>query len=108
MPRCESNSVWPRRTMRPRCGRSRPANMFTSEVLPAPERPNSAVIPAAWQLKLASSLNSPRRCETRSKEHTSELQSLLRLSYGVFCLKHTNGSRPQEHVESSPDPSQHL
>src|SRR3546814_8945242 len=30
------------------------------------------------------------RCETdhiRSEEHTSELQSLMRISYAVFCLK---------------------
>src|SRR3546814_6366960 len=26
----------------------------------------------------------------RSEEHTSELQSLMRISYAVFCLKHTN------------------
>src|SRR3546814_5163836 len=25
--------------------------------------------------------------DTRSEEHTSELQSLMRLSYAVFCLK---------------------
>src|SRR3546814_7764085 len=25
--------------------------------------------------------------QTRSEEHTSELQSLMRLSYAVFCLK---------------------
>src|SRR3546814_16561684 len=28
----------------------------------------------------------PRR-RTRSEEHTSELQSLMRISYAVFCLK---------------------
>src|SRR3546814_9469235 len=29
-----------------------------------------------------------RRCQThRSEEHTSELQSLMRISYAVFCLK---------------------
>src|SRR3546814_4563330 len=28
-----------------------------------------------------------RRCEIRSEEHTSELQSLMRRSYAVFCLK---------------------
>src|SRR3546814_4524991 len=28
-----------------------------------------------------------RRPEPRSEEHTSELQSLMRLSYAVFCLK---------------------
>src|SRR3546814_3366063 len=26
-------------------------------------------------------------CEFRSEEHTSELQSLMRISYAVFCLK---------------------
>src|SRR3546814_5553010 len=30
---------------------------------------------------------SPRRAEGRSEEHTSELQSLMRSSYAVFCLK---------------------
>src|SRR3546814_1149499 len=28
--------------------------------------------------------------ETRSEEHTSELQSLMRISYAVFCLKKKN------------------
>src|SRR3546814_7094783 len=27
------------------------------------------------------------RCQGRSEEHTSELQSLMRISYAVFCLK---------------------
>src|SRR3546814_4377323 len=27
------------------------------------------------------------RLESRSEEHTSELQSLMRISYAVFCLK---------------------
>src|SRR3546814_7866543 len=27
------------------------------------------------------------RAEARSEEHTSELQSLMRISYAVFCLK---------------------
>src|SRR3546814_7855251 len=30
---------------------------------------------------------SPRRQPARSEEHTSELQSLMRISYAVFCLK---------------------
>src|SRR3546814_1710033 len=29
----------------------------------------------------------PRRARRRSEEHTSELQSLMRISYDVFCLK---------------------
>src|SRR3546814_6400928 len=28
-----------------------------------------------------------RKCSRRSEEHTSELQSLMRISYAVFCLK---------------------
>src|SRR3546814_4346741 len=28
-----------------------------------------------------------RRLDLRSEEHTSELQSLMRISYAVFCLK---------------------
>src|SRR3546814_7602497 len=28
-----------------------------------------------------------RPCHDRSEEHTSELQSLMRISYSVFCLK---------------------
>src|SRR3546814_10886048 len=28
-----------------------------------------------------------RPCSLRSEEHTSELQSLMRISYAVFCLK---------------------
>src|SRR3546814_8138528 len=31
----------------------------------------------------------------RSEEHTSELQSLMRISYAVFCLKKTNNYTTQ-------------
>src|SRR3546814_4694697 len=31
--------------------------------------------------------------EPRSEEHTSELQSLMRISYAVFCLKKKQASR---------------
>src|SRR3546814_3430735 len=30
----------------------------------------------------------------RSEEHTSDLQSLMRLSYAVFCLRKTNVGQP--------------
>src|SRR3546814_9769186 len=33
------------------------------------------------------SLEKGRFAETRSEEHKSELQSLMRISYAVFCLK---------------------
>src|SRR3546814_5559550 len=33
-----------------------------------------------------------RRAHRRSEEHTSELQSLMRISYAVFCLKKKNNT----------------
>src|SRR3546814_8705938 len=33
--------------------------------------------------------------ETRSEEHTSELQSLMRISYAVFCLKKKTQNKRQ-------------
>src|SRR3546814_4938934 len=45
-----------------------------------------------WQKALcavtSSRISKVSRC--RSEEHTSELQSLMRLSYAVFCLKNKN------------------
>src|SRR3546814_4357217 len=34
--------------------------------------------------------------EVRSEEHTSELQSLMRLSYAVFCLKNKTRETPKQ------------
>src|SRR3546814_8360824 len=34
--------------------------------------------------------NLEARAQARSEEHTSELQSLLRISYAVFCLNNNN------------------
>src|SRR3546814_6596401 len=39
---------------------------------------------------------SPRK--DRSEEHTSELQSLMRISYAVFCLKKKNQHHQQYHI----------
>src|SRR3546814_10297713 len=36
----------------------------------------------------------------RSEEHTSELQSLMRISYAVFCLKKTNRKTKQKKHQS--------
>src|SRR3546814_8898621 len=35
-----------------------------------------------------------RRGQGRSEEHTSELQSLMRISYAVFCLKQKHHIHP--------------
>src|SRR3546814_8062688 len=36
----------------------------------------------------------------RSEEHTSELQSLMRISYAVFCLKKKNNLHPILHISN--------
>src|SRR3546814_2822650 len=38
-----------------------------------------------------------KRYMRRSEEHTSELQSLMRISYAVFCLKKKNKSQYKYH-----------
>src|SRR3546814_5912622 len=43
----------------------------------------------------------PDRCGflvRRSEEHTSELQSLMRISYAVFCLKKKNTTTHTEYI----------
>src|SRR3546814_10159177 len=40
--------------------------------------------------------------EIRSEEHTSELQSLMRISYAVFCLTEHKRQRSQHHRSSQP------
>src|SRR3546814_8897591 len=36
----------------------------------------------------------------RSEEHTSELQSLMRISYAVFCLKKKNKKQTQTYIDT--------
>src|SRR3546814_3179488 len=44
-----------------------------------------------------------RECLARSAEHTSELQSLMRISYAVFCLKKkTHSSTNSSHIRIKP------
>src|SRR3546814_1224967 len=63
-----------------------------------------AVVPA---LRVARApLESARRLCGRSEEHTSELQSLMRISYAVFCLKkkkQTNEHQRQHLPRTRPD-----
>src|SRR3546814_3959192 len=44
----------------------------------------------------------------RSEEHTSELQSLMRISYAVFCLKKKNRRHPATQLHTHPRPTTHL
>src|SRR3546814_2359178 len=49
--------------------------------------PADALGPPGWQLAL---YTVGAIAGLRSEEHTSELQSLMRISYAVFCLKKKN------------------
>src|SRR3546814_3686768 len=44
-----------------------------------------------------------RTATGRSEEHTSELQSLMRISYAVFCLKKKK-LRPPDETDPTPTP----
>src|SRR3546814_2922406 len=44
-------------------------------------------------LHLSPIFSSTQPISTRSEEHTSELQSLMRISYAVFCLKKKNKNK---------------
>src|SRR3546814_5735054 len=39
--------------------------------------------------------------QARSEEHTSELQSLMRISYAVFCLKKKNKPTHKDHITTT-------
>src|SRR3546814_7609244 len=68
-----------------------PARGAHAGELPAALRPPArrAGQPAiSLRLALAGAAEAaPARSAPRSEEHTSELQSLMRISYAVFCLK---------------------
>src|SRR3546814_9520899 len=56
-------------------------------VMPPPQRASPRARPGAHGDAPHRACRSPRPRRQRSEEHTSELQSLMRISYAVFCLK---------------------
>src|SRR3546814_7814368 len=46
-------------------------------------------------------------CKVRSEEHTSELQSLMRISYAVFCLKKQKKNNTQRRDNSKTQKKNH-
>src|SRR3546814_5206219 len=83
----------PRAAAAPRCRGSRRRACgqglaaMAEGVSPAPRRgQGNASFPVS--ARALSALSKPEK--TRSEEHTSELQSLMRISYAVFCCKKKN------------------
>src|SRR3546814_10476219 len=56
-------------------------------------RPLSRLQHSAWPTHVEQQQCEP---EPRSEEHTSELQSLMRISYAVFCLKKKKKQKEQQ------------
>src|SRR3546814_7114699 len=54
---------------------------------PVPVRYEHRQVPSGRPALRAALRAAPRLSDMRSEEHTSELQSLMRISYAVFCLK---------------------
>src|SRR3546814_10728099 len=57
-------------------------------------QPGAGVDPALAKTLLAGGAARAGSIIQRSEEHTSELQSLMRISYAVFCLTQNNTTRP--------------
>src|SRR3546814_2973079 len=69
--------------------RSSPSTAETGAAIGASNREGEGSIVISLMLGLLSSFHIRKRIIviSRSEEHTSELQSLMRISYAVFCLK---------------------
>src|SRR3546814_4409727 len=81
------------------CG-GEPSLERTTWTLSTPSRPSSSLVRRATQ-RSAVSATSGRRSgiSSRSEEHTSELQSLMRISYAVFCLKKKKQVSAQKKIQ---------
>src|SRR3546814_10432751 len=89
---CSSDLRCPRRAY-PRLRRLRLTVFSDLALLHAPSR--SAVLVDASPCRRVlhgRGVRVPRKLAQRSEEHTSELQSLMRTSYAVFCLKTNNNT----------------
>src|SRR3546814_10097021 len=53
----------------------------------AADRPAPGVGPTKPEITVGERIEQGVRLDVRSEEHTSELQSLMRISYALFCLK---------------------
>src|SRR3546814_1721153 len=69
------------------------------ETLKGSAPPSSAITDPDPRARHCSLLWHVNRANNRSEEHTSELQSLMRISYAVFCLKKkTNSTKKVSHI----------
>src|SRR3546814_1798515 len=65
------------------------AMRFLAGIEADPDQPGATMLPQAAAANRPIFYAGDGRMRSRSEEHTSELQSLMRISYAVFCLKKT-------------------
>src|SRR3546814_10607293 len=58
----------------------------------------SPLLDRRWRHRIRARFLGPGAQPFRSEEHTSELQSLMRISYAVFCLKKKNYNTNDDHI----------
>src|SRR3546814_1626675 len=90
--RADDALPWRLRRLRPLAAHSRPPPRAGTHPGALQLRPTAADDPA----RLPGVRRLPRRLDPRSEEHTSELQSLMRNSYAVFCLKKTKNNKTHQ------------
>src|SRR3546814_3973169 len=74
--------------------------LFRSPARPSRRPPGRSSIPAPPPPRPSPAHRAAAPSRPRSEEHTSELQSLMRISYAVFCLKKKNTQLHHTHLHS--------
>src|SRR3546814_9187389 len=64
-------------------------------------RLSKASLSMIWHDKRLVRVAPAARSSIRSEEHTSELQSLMRISYAVYCLKKNNSTKRASRMQYS-------
>src|SRR3546814_989778 len=79
---------------------------YRAEALPPHGRPTRTTL---RRRRLRIPMPDSRTADTlRSEEHTSELQSLMRISYAVFCLKKKNKKNSKTYYKTYTEKRQSL
>src|SRR3546814_6086934 len=69
----------------------------SAPMIVAPDRLTPGIIDRHWMMPMPSAVRvGIASTVSRSEEHTSELQSLMRISYAVFCLKKKKRKEEQQ------------
>src|SRR3546814_2592898 len=79
-------SMLPHRRLARSPGRVTVSTSISSTLQRGSQRTRPRQARRSWRSSVARSTDGLQR-SARSEEHTSELQSLMRISYAVFCLK---------------------